>query len=83
MIDASKRPTKKFESKGKNIVEYKLGMITKDRSVHKTNCTKNLFVNFNNIIMFMFISKHMLETTYTLRLGQLLKITLDLKIYVA
>jgi hypothetical protein len=26
--DASRRPTKKFESKGENTVEYKLGMIT-------------------------------------------------------
>jgi hypothetical protein len=29
--------------------------------------------------IFQDISKQMLETTYTLRLGQLLKITLDLK----
>jgi hypothetical protein len=31
--------------------------------------------------IFQYINKHMLETTYILRLGQLLKITLDLKIY--
>jgi hypothetical protein len=52
-IDASKRPTKKFESKGESIVEYKLGRITRDQGVHITNCTKNLFVNLNNKIMFM------------------------------
>jgi hypothetical protein len=33
--------------------------------------------------IFQNISKKMLETTYTLRLGQLLKITPDLKKYVA
>jgi hypothetical protein len=27
--DASKRPTRKSESKGENMAEYKLGMITK------------------------------------------------------
>ncbi len=31
--------------------------------------------------IFQDISKQMLETTYTLRLGQLLKITPDFKIY--
>jgi len=31
--------------------------------------------------IFQDISKHKLETTYTLRLGQLLKITPNLKIY--
>jgi hypothetical protein len=33
--------------------------------------------------IFQDISKHMSETTYTLRLGQLLKITLDLKKYMS
>jgi hypothetical protein len=47
---------------------------------------QKLFVISNNKMMFMGkifqnISKQMLETTYTLRLGQLLKITLDFKIY--
>jgi hypothetical protein len=33
------------------------------------------------LCIFQDISKHMLETTYTIRLGQLLKITPDLKKY--
>jgi hypothetical protein len=48
--------------------------------------SQSLFANPNNRVMFMEqifqdISKQMLETTYTLKLGQLLKITLDLKKY--
>ncbi len=47
---------------------------------------QNLYDIPNNKVMFMGhifqdINKPMLETTYTLRLGQLLKITLDLKKY--
>ncbi len=47
---------------------------------------KTLFVIPNNKVMsmeqiFQDTNKQMLETTYTLRLGQLLKITLDLKKY--
>jgi hypothetical protein len=38
--DANRIPTGKSKSKGKSIVEYKLGMITKDQCVYITNCTK-------------------------------------------
>jgi hypothetical protein len=47
---------------------------------------QNLFIFSNNKVMYMEqifedISEHMLETTYTLRLGQLLKIAPHLKKY--
>ncbi len=49
---------------------------------------QNLFVILNNKTIsieqiFQNINKQMMETTYTLKLGQLLKITLNLKKYVA
>jgi hypothetical protein len=48
--------------------------------------SQNLFIIPNNIIMcmehiFQDINKQIMEITYTLRLGQLLKITPDLKKY--
>jgi hypothetical protein len=36
--DANKRPTIKFDSKGENIMEYKLGRIARIQGVHNTNC---------------------------------------------
>ncbi len=47
---------------------------------------QNLSIIPNNIVMsmehiFKYINKQMMETTYTMKLGQLLKITLDLKKY--
>ncbi len=44
--DASKRPTKKYELKGENTMEYKLGRITRGRDAYKTNCTTNFFYYF-------------------------------------
>ncbi len=56
------------------------------KGFHRTHCVTSLFANPINKVMsmeqiFQNISKQMLETTYTLRLGQLLKITPDLKKY--
>ncbi len=44
--DANIKPTRNFESKGKNTVEYKLGEITKGSSVHKTNYTTKIVYYF-------------------------------------
>jgi hypothetical protein len=65
-------------------VEYKMGRIAKIWSVHKTKCITNFFINPINKVMsmeqiFQNISKQMLETTYILRLAQLLKITPNFK----
>jgi len=84
--DANRRPTKKYESKGENIMEYKLGRITQSRMSIEQIVPQNLFVILHNKVMsmeqiFQDINKQMLKTIYTPRLGQLLKITLDFKIY--
>jgi len=84
--DANRRPTKKSKSKGESTIEYKLGKITKGRVSTKPIIPQNLSAILHNKVMcmeqiFQYISKQMLETTYTLRLGQLLKITPDLKKY--
>jgi hypothetical protein len=67
-------------------MEYKLGRITKGRMFIEPIVPQNLSTIINNKIMlleyiFQDISKQMLETTYTPKLGQLLKITPDLKKY--
>jgi hypothetical protein len=63
-------------------VEYKLGRIAKNLST-KPILSQIFFDNHVNKVMsmeqiFQDISKQMLETIYTLRLGQLLKITPNL-----
>ncbi len=63
-------------------MEYKLGRIAKNLST-KPILSQIFFDNHVNKVMsmeqiFQDISKQMLETIYTLRLGQLLKITPNL-----
>ncbi len=67
-------------------MEYKLGRITKSIVSTEPIIPQNLSVILHNKVMsmeqiFQDISKRMLETTYTLRLNQLLKITPDFKKY--
>ncbi len=84
--DANRRPTKKSKSEGESIIEYKLGKITKGKVFTKPIVPQNLSTILHNKVMcieqiFQDINKQMLETTYTSRLGQLLKITPNLKKY--
>jgi hypothetical protein len=84
--DANKKPTKKSKSERKSTMEYKLGKITKGRVFTKPIVPQNLSVILHNKVMcmeqiFQDISKQMLEITYTLRLGQPLKITPNFKKY--
>jgi hypothetical protein len=67
-------------------MEYKLVKITKGRVSTKPLVPQNLYVILHNKVMcmeqiFQDINKQMLKITYTLRLGQLLKITPNLKKY--
>jgi hypothetical protein len=84
--DANRRPTKKFESEGESTMEYKLGRITKGIMFIEPIVPQNLSIILHNKVMYMEqifqdINKQMLETTYTLRLSQLLKITPNLNKY--
>jgi hypothetical protein len=51
MGDASTRPTKKFESKGESIVEYKLGRILDTEVSTKLIISQNLFIIPKNRVM--------------------------------
>jgi hypothetical protein len=51
--DANRRPTKKYESKGENIMEYKLGKITKSRMSIEQIVPQNLFAILRNKVMSM------------------------------
>jgi hypothetical protein len=82
----AKNPRKNLTQKGKTQWNTSwVGLLEVEVST-KPIVSQILIVNPINRVMsikqiFQDISKHMLETTYTLRLGQLLKITLDFKIY--
>jgi len=79
-------PPKKFNQKEKTQWNINWVGLPKIEVSTKPIISQSLSTNFNNIIMcmeqiFQDINKQMLETTYTLKLGQLLKIALDLKKY--
>jgi hypothetical protein len=79
-------PPKKFNQKEKTQWNISWVGLPKIEVSTKPIISQSLSTNFNNIIMcmeqiFQDINKQMLETTYTLKLGQLLKIALDLKKY--
>jgi Glu-tRNA(Gln) amidotransferase subunit E-like FAD-binding protein len=79
-------PPKKLNQKEKTKWSISWVGLPKIEVSTKPIISQSLSANFNNIIMcmeqiFQDINKQMLETTYTLKLGQLLKIALDLKKY--
>jgi hypothetical protein len=82
----AKDPPQNLIPKEKTQWSIGLARLPKSKVSVEPIVSQGLYVNPINRVMsmeqiFQDINKQMLETTYTLRLGQLLKITLDLKKY--